>query len=274
MGAALAARPRDEYVLSTKVGRLVRPRDAIPAGCRHRPPVRRRRDDAYYTDVGDRGLVFDYSGDGVRRSLEESLERLGLPRVDIVYIHDPDDHWDAAMRGAYPALERLASEGTVRAIGAGMNQTAMLTRFVARDRHRRRDAGRPLHPARPGGPAGPAATLCRAGRGRHGGRRHEQRCPRGPGCRRAFRLPARARPGRRPGSPDRRGLRAPRGPAPRRRDPVPARPPVGHRADRGRPDGRPPRRLPGGDAARRSRRPSGTSCGTRSSSRPRRRCRR
>ena len=51
--------------------------------------------------------------------------------MDIAYIHDPDDHWDAALRGAYPALERLRAEGTVRAIGVGMNQSAMLARFVA-----------------------------------------------------------------------------------------------------------------------------------------------
>ena len=123
-------RPRDEYVLSTKVGRLVRPRDAIPADADVDRQSDGVHDDAYYTDVGDRRVVFDYSGDGVRRSLEESLERLGLSRVDIVYIHDPDDHWDAVMRGAYPALERLRAEGTVRAIGAGMNQSEMLTRFV------------------------------------------------------------------------------------------------------------------------------------------------
>jgi D-threo-aldose 1-dehydrogenase len=131
MGAALATRPRDAYVLSTKVGRLVRPRAAIPADADIDRQSDGVRDDAYYTDLGDRVLVFDYSADGVRRSLEESLERLGLSRVDIVYIHDPDDHWDAVMRGAYPALERLRAEGTVQAIGAGMNQSAMLTRFVA-----------------------------------------------------------------------------------------------------------------------------------------------
>jgi D-threo-aldose 1-dehydrogenase len=75
-------------------------------------------------------MVFDYSADGVRRSLEESLGRLGLDRVDIVLIHDPDDHWQAAIGEAYPALHRLREEGVVRAIGAGMNQVAMLTRFV------------------------------------------------------------------------------------------------------------------------------------------------
>ncbi|MGW4025916.1 aldo/keto reductase, partial [Streptomyces sp. NPDC005009] len=55
---------------------------------------------------------------------------LGLDRVDVVYLHDPDDHAEQAFREGYPALERLRSEGVVGAIGAGMNQTAMLTRFV------------------------------------------------------------------------------------------------------------------------------------------------
>ena len=66
----------------------------------------------------------------MRRSLEASLERLGLDRVDIVLIHDPDEHGEQAFREAYPALERLRGEGVVGAIGAGMNQSAMLTRFV------------------------------------------------------------------------------------------------------------------------------------------------
>jgi D-threo-aldose 1-dehydrogenase len=66
----------------------------------------------------------------VRRSLEASLDRLGLDRVDTVFIHDPDDHFADAIGEAYPALERLRAEGVVRAIGVGMNQSAMLTRFV------------------------------------------------------------------------------------------------------------------------------------------------
>jgi D-threo-aldose 1-dehydrogenase len=131
MGAALAPRPRDAYVISTKVGRLVRPRADIPADADVDRQSDGVRDDAYYTDLGDRGVVFDFSSDGVRRSLEESLERMGLSRIDIAYIHDPDDHWDGVMRGAYPALERLRAEGTVRSIGAGMNQSTMLARFVA-----------------------------------------------------------------------------------------------------------------------------------------------
>ena len=82
------------------------------------------------TVSGPERIVFDYSADGVRRSIEESLERLGLDRIDVALIHDPDDHWQAALDGAYPALARLREEGTIRAVGAGMNQSEMLTRFV------------------------------------------------------------------------------------------------------------------------------------------------
>jgi D-threo-aldose 1-dehydrogenase len=130
LGAALADRPRDEYVLSTKVGRLVRERSAIPPGADIDRQRLDDRDDAFYVVRDPVGIVFDYSGDGVRRSLEESLERLGLDRIDIALIHDPDDHWREAIEGAWPALERLRSEGVIGAVGAGMNQSAMLTRFV------------------------------------------------------------------------------------------------------------------------------------------------
>ena len=74
--------------------------------------------------------MFDYSADGVARSIEESLERLGVDRIDLALIHDPDDHWRAAIDEAYPALHRLREQGVVRAIGAGMNQSAMLARFA------------------------------------------------------------------------------------------------------------------------------------------------
>jgi D-threo-aldose 1-dehydrogenase len=133
LGQALRDRPRDEYVISTKVGRLLEPAVPGPDG-----------PGAGSTGVGSTGgqdpegfavpashvRRFDFSADGVRRSLEASLERLGLDRVDFVLIHDPDDHGEQALREAYPALERLRAEGTVRAIGVGMNQTAMLTTFV------------------------------------------------------------------------------------------------------------------------------------------------
>ena len=64
------------------------------------------------------------------RSLEESLERLGLDHVDMLLIHDPDQHFDEALGGAYPALDQLRAEGLVTAIGAGMNQAEMLARFA------------------------------------------------------------------------------------------------------------------------------------------------
>ena len=118
LGAALRDRPRDEYVISTKVGRLLEPGPAAGP------------DTEGFVVPGSLVRRYDYSADGVRRSLEASLERLGLDRVDIALIHDPDDHGEQAFREAYPALEKLRGEGVVRAIGAGMNQTEMLTRFV------------------------------------------------------------------------------------------------------------------------------------------------
>jgi len=119
LGEALSAFPRAEFTVSTKVGRRLEPStdggDDLANG--FAVPATRRR-------------VWDFSADGVRRTLEASLERLGLDRVDVVYLHDPDDHADEAFREGYPALEKLRSEGVVGAIGAGMNQAGMLTRFV------------------------------------------------------------------------------------------------------------------------------------------------
>jgi D-threo-aldose 1-dehydrogenase len=126
LGDALRHRPRDEYVISTKVGRLLEPPGAggtSAAGAGGRDPEGFAVPARYVRR-------FDYSADGVRRSLEASLDRLGLDRVDVVLIHDPDNHAEQAFREAYPALEKLRAAGTVRAIGVGMNQAAMLTRFV------------------------------------------------------------------------------------------------------------------------------------------------
>ncbi|WP_334171706.1 aldo/keto reductase [Sinomonas sp.] len=119
IGEALRGAPRGDYVLSTKVGRLLRPNPS-PGG----------RDTEGF-DVDD-GLVRvrDYSRDGVLRSIEESLARLGTDRIDIVYIHDPDDYWAEALDGAVPALSQLRDEGVIGAYGAGMNQSEMLHRFV------------------------------------------------------------------------------------------------------------------------------------------------
>jgi D-threo-aldose 1-dehydrogenase len=119
LGAALAGHPRGEYVVSTKVGRRLEP--AVPE---------RPTDDEGFDVPGTHRRVWDFSRDGVLRSLEESLEHLGLDSVDIVFLHDPDDHWEDALDAAYPALEELRAQGVVSAIGAGMNQTAMLADFA------------------------------------------------------------------------------------------------------------------------------------------------
>jgi D-threo-aldose 1-dehydrogenase len=120
LGAALHARPREEYVVSTKVGRVLVP---DPSGGR-------RMDPGGFAVPATARRVWDFSRDGVLRSLESSLGRLGLDRVDLLFLHDPDDHWRQALDEALPALAELRDQGVVRAIGAGMNQTAMLTDFV------------------------------------------------------------------------------------------------------------------------------------------------
>jgi D-threo-aldose 1-dehydrogenase len=130
LGSALARRPRDEFVLSTKVGRLVRQTHAIAPTDDVDPQSIDGRPDAFYVRSEPVRMVFDFSADGVRRSIDESLARLGLDRIDIALIHDPDAHWAAAIDEAFPALVRLRDEGVVRAIGVGMNQSAMLARFA------------------------------------------------------------------------------------------------------------------------------------------------
>src|ERR1700690_3990314 len=130
LGRALSVRPRDEFVLSTKVGRLVRRQGELRPGDELDRQALDEREDAFYPDVAGRRIAFDYSRDGILRSVEASLGRLGLSRIDILFIHDPDDHWRAAIDEAYPALEELKAAGVVGAIGAGMNQSAMLTRFA------------------------------------------------------------------------------------------------------------------------------------------------
>jgi D-threo-aldose 1-dehydrogenase len=119
LGRALRTRSRHDYILSTKVGRVLR-----PAGS--------KRSATIFADVGDLEPQFDFSRDGILRSLEDSLERLATDRIDIALVHDPDDHEDEALLHAFPTLLRLRDEGVVAAVGCGMNQAAMLERFVAR----------------------------------------------------------------------------------------------------------------------------------------------
>ena len=120
LGAALACRSREDYVVSTKVGRALEPLEQ---------PYGRDAEEGFDVPATHR-RVWDFSRDGVLRSLEQSLERLGLDRVDVVFLHDPDDHWPEALEEAYPALEELRSQGVVSSIGAGMNQAEMLADFV------------------------------------------------------------------------------------------------------------------------------------------------
>lgn len=117
LGAVLRTKPRDEFVLSTKVGRLLRAGAPPEPGqaWKGTPPL---------------NPVFDFSYDAVMRSVEESLSRFGMDRIDVLLIHDPDQHYDQALTGAYRALDRLRAEGTVKAVGAGMNQWQMLARFA------------------------------------------------------------------------------------------------------------------------------------------------
>jgi D-threo-aldose 1-dehydrogenase len=115
-GRVLAGKPRDEFTLSTKVGRRLAP---APPGSGD-----------MWAEPAAEAPRWDFSFDGTVRSLEESLDRLGLDRVDILHIHDPDAHYDEASSGARPALVRLRAEGRIGAVSAGMNQAEMLADFV------------------------------------------------------------------------------------------------------------------------------------------------
>ncbi|MGZ3533534.1 MAG: aldo/keto reductase [Vulcanimicrobiaceae bacterium] len=121
LGAFLAAKPRDSYLISTKVGRVL-----TPAGSN----LHGDRGLADFRGALPNGAAFDFTETGVRSSMESSLERLGLSHVDIAYVHDPDDELERAIHETYPALRRLRDEGVVRAIGFGMNQWQALARAV------------------------------------------------------------------------------------------------------------------------------------------------
>jgi D-threo-aldose 1-dehydrogenase len=127
MGAALRARPRREFTVSTKVGRLLVPDETADGGA--------------YVQVPPFRPVFDYSRDGTLRSVEASLGRLGLDRIDLLLIHDidafthgPDEQarrYREAMAGAYPALAELRRTGAVGAIGLGVNDWRVCARAAA-----------------------------------------------------------------------------------------------------------------------------------------------
>jgi len=126
LGKVLRKLPRDEFVLSTKVGRLLVSEDE---GER----------DAQMQDKEGRAIQYDYSYDGAKRSLDASLERLGVDRVDILLCHDIDvwTHGDAqpgifetARKGILPAMVDLKEQGVVRAIGLGVNEWPVCSRIM------------------------------------------------------------------------------------------------------------------------------------------------
>ena len=118
IGTALAGVAPAARVLATKVGRVlipVRPGELEPDEYDHPAPFR---------------PVFDFSYDGVMRSFADSLKRLNVGHIDILHIHDPDNHYTPAIEGAYRALDDLRRQGVIGAVGAGMNQAEMLARFA------------------------------------------------------------------------------------------------------------------------------------------------
>ena len=147
VGDAMRGEPRDEWVLSTKVGRLLRPHPMPAEAGKHGPPMPFEP-------------IYDYSYDGIMRSFEDSLQRLGLARIDILYVHDIGTmtHGNEAhprlmhvlRDSGYRALESLRSGGAVRAIGIGVNETRGVDRGHAMGRLGRVPPRRPLYLARTG----------------------------------------------------------------------------------------------------------------------------
>ena len=119
LGRVLDEHPRHAYVLSSKVGRLLDPASAVDG-----------LDDEGFVVPAAYKRIWDFSRDGIRRSITDSLERLGLESLDLVYLHDPEEHMGEVFATGYPALAELRSAGAIRAIGAGMNYTAPLCEIV------------------------------------------------------------------------------------------------------------------------------------------------
>ncbi|WP_327358212.1 aldo/keto reductase [Streptomyces sp. NBC_01304] len=117
-GELLSGKARADFTLSTKVGRLLVPQD--PQG---------RRDESFEVPATHR-RVWDFSRDGVRRSVEDSLTRMGVDRIDLLLLHDAERHFEDALREGHPALAELRAEGVVGAIGAGMYHPGQLATLV------------------------------------------------------------------------------------------------------------------------------------------------
>ncbi|MFS2279630.1 aldo/keto reductase [Microbacterium sp. OR21] len=123
LGAFLQTKPRDEFVLSTKAGRLLRPNPA------HQPGGLDTANDFHVPD--DLHRVWDFTEAGIRASIAESQERLGIERIDLLYLHDPERHdLELALEEAFPALEAIRAEGVVTTIGVGSMLSDALARSV------------------------------------------------------------------------------------------------------------------------------------------------
>jgi D-threo-aldose 1-dehydrogenase len=123
LGAFLQTKPRDEFVVSTKAGRLLRPNPE------HQDGGLDTAHDFFVPD--DLRREWDFSEAGIRASIAESQERLGLDRIDLLYLHDPErNDLDLAIAEAFPAMEAVRAEGLVGAIGVGSMVSDALTRSV------------------------------------------------------------------------------------------------------------------------------------------------
>jgi D-threo-aldose 1-dehydrogenase len=128
-GRFLHRQPRDSYLLSTKVGKLLK---ASPDN---------HGKELFPYASSPNNLIFDYTADGVKRSIEDSLQRLGIDRIDVVFVHDlsPDnkllprpwtEEFDIALEGAFPALSRMRDEGVIRGWGVGVNSPEPILRVI------------------------------------------------------------------------------------------------------------------------------------------------
>lgn len=128
LGAVLAGKPRDTFTLATKVGRLLR--QVSDGDKRDVDLTQMHEGQPFYKDTSEAVPVFDFSYDGALRSLDESLERLGVDRVDVVHVHDPDDYLDEAINGACRALVELRDQGVIGAVGVGIDYCAPAVRLL------------------------------------------------------------------------------------------------------------------------------------------------
>jgi D-threo-aldose 1-dehydrogenase len=127
IGSVLRSKKRDDFVISTKVGRVLEP--CVPG----------EENSGIYLNTPPFSVLYDYSYDGVMRSYESSLTRLGLDRIDIIYVHDigrlthgdqADAHYRDLIEGGWRALDGLRSAGEVKAIGLGVNENAICEQLL------------------------------------------------------------------------------------------------------------------------------------------------